>query len=156
MNEADSVSVAGVAPILVLAIFGFTFFWCLISFVLSRVSGWATLAAAYPAAPVSTPSTRFAWQSAFMNGNAKYSGAMTVVADAQRGHFAMFPLLRIGHEAFSVPWDDIRVERRQLLLTERAALTFARAPGVTMLVSRSLVERLGHASGGHVRLPEAT
>jgi hypothetical protein len=141
-------------PILVLAVFGFTFFWCLISFVLSRISGWAVLAAAYPAAPPLTPNTRMAWRSALMNGNAKYNGALTIVADARALHFALFPLMRIGHDPFSVPWGDIRAEMRQLLLTERAALTFARAPAVTMLISRTLLDRLAQASAGQLRVPE--
>ena len=37
---------ADVGPGLALALFGFTLFWCFISFLLSRLSGWATLAAA--------------------------------------------------------------------------------------------------------------
>jgi hypothetical protein len=154
--EVGSASLPELAPILVIAIFAFTFFWCVISFVLSRMSGWATLAAAYAAVPAVTPNRRMSWQSALMNGNAKYSGAMTVVADAQMLHFAVFPLLRIGHDPFSVPWGDVRAERRQLLLVERVALTFAQAPGVTMLISRSLMERLAQASGGQLRVPPAS
>ena len=74
-----------IAPWLALSLFGFTLFWCFIVFVLSRMSGWATLAAAYPAGEVLSPNTRWRWQSALMNANTKYNASLTVVADPPGG-----------------------------------------------------------------------
>lgn len=144
---------AEIAPWLALALFGFTFFWCFVTFVLSRMSGWATLATAYPAGEVMTPNVRWRWQSALMNANTKYNGALTIVADAQAVHCSVFLPLRTGHDPFSAPWQDIRTEIRHVMFSERIALSFARAPNVTMLVSRKLAERLATASLGRLVVP---
>lgn len=142
-----------VAPWLALSLFGFTFFWCLIAFVLSRMSGWATLAAAYPAGEVLSPNTRWRWQSALMNANTKYNASLTVVADPQAVHVSVMALLNVGHRPFTVPWQDIHAEMRQLFLIQRVALTFIKAPTVTMLIPPKLAERLATASGGRFTMP---
>ncbi len=144
---------ADVAPWLALGLCGFIGFWCLIAFVLSRLSGWSSLANAYPAGEILSPSLRWSWQSAHMNLNTNYNAALTVVADPQAVHFSMFRLLRIGHEPFSVPWQDLRAEIRRLFLVQRIALRFAQAPDVTMLISPALAERLAQASGGRFAVP---
>lgn len=156
VDPQSAVSFGDVAPWLALGIFGVTFFWCLISFVMSRISGWATLAAAYPAAEVLTPHARYTWQSAFMNGTTRYSAALAVVADAQAVHFSMFPLLKIGHAPFSVPWQDIRAERVQRAFTQDVALTFARASGVSIRITPKLGDRLAAASAGRITVAGAT
>ena len=139
---------AEVGPWLALALFGFTLFWCFISFLLSRLSGWATLAAVYPAGELLTPNVRYRWQSALMNANTKYNAALTIVADGRAVHFAMFPLFKVGHAPLSVPWEDIHAAPRELLFMHRIALTFARAPHVTMLIPVALAGRLTAASMG--------
>jgi len=139
---------AEVGPVLALALFGFTLFWCFISFLLSRLSGWSTLADAYPAGEVMTPNVRYRWQSALMNANTKYNGALTIVADGRAVHFSMLPLFKVGHAPLSVPWEDIHAAPRELLFMHRIALTFARAPHVTMLIPVPLAERLTAASMG--------
>jgi hypothetical protein len=146
-------TLAQIAPWLALALFGFAIFWCLVTFLLSRMSGWATIAAAYPAGEVLSPSSRWAWQSAFMNLNTKYNASLTVVADPQAVHFSVFAPFAVGHRPFSVPWPDIHAEMRQLLLMQRVALTFTRAPGVTMLIPPKLAERLAAASLGRFAMP---
>jgi hypothetical protein len=142
-----------VAPWLALSLFGFTFFWSLIAFVLSRMSGWATLAAAYPAGEVLSPNTRWRWQSALMNANTKYNASLTVVADPQAVHVSVMALLSVGHRPFTVPWQDIHAEMRQLFLMQRVALMFIKAPTVTMLIPPKLAERLATASGGRFTMP---
>jgi hypothetical protein len=136
-----------------LALFAFTFLWCVIAFSLSRLSGWNRLAAAYPASPIMTPSARYRWQSALMNGNTKYNSALTVTADAQAVHFATFALLTPGHTPFSVPWEDVRGELRQLTFVQRVALRFEKEPDVTMLVPIVLAQRLAAASNGRFIAP---
>jgi hypothetical protein len=152
--DATTETAAGVLPA-ILALLGFALFWCVISFVLSRVSGWATLARAYPAADVLTPNARWRWQSVHMNGNTKYSGAVTIVADAHGVHFSMFPVLRAGHARFSVPWPDLHATPRQLLLAQRVVLTFAKAPAVSMLMWPTLADRLAAASQGRFTVTPA-
>ncbi len=142
-----------IAPWLVLSLFGFTLFWCLIVFVLSRMSGWATLAAAYPAGEVLSPNTRWRWQSALMNANTKYNASLTVIADPQAVHLSVLAPLSVGHRPFTVPWQDIHAEMRQLFLIQRVALTFINAPTVTMLIPPKLAERLATASGGRFTMP---
>jgi hypothetical protein len=144
-----------IAPWIALALFGFTFFWCFVVFLISRLSGWAVLAAAYPATEVLSPSVRYRWQSAFMNANTKYNASIIVAADTQGVHFATFPIFGVGHAPFSVPWTDVRAEARQLMFVTRVKLTFARAPQVTMLVLPRLAERLEAASMGRFAAPRA-
>ncbi len=148
-------SFAEIAPWIALALFGFTFFWCFVIFLMSRLSGWAALAAAYPATDVLSPGVRYRWQSAFMNANTKYNASITVAADTQGVHFSTFPLFSIGHAPFSVPWTDVRAETRQLMFATRVKLTFARAPQVTMLIPPRLAERLEAASMGRFRAPRS-
>jgi hypothetical protein len=137
---------------LALAALAFVALWCVIPLVLSRISGWAALANAYPAKPTMGASSRWAWQSVRMNGTVRYNGAVTVIADTRMAHFSVFTLLRLGHQPLSVPWEDIRAEQRDMLLARQVALTFARAPEVTMLIRPSLMQRLADASAGRLTL----
>jgi hypothetical protein len=61
------------------------------------MSGWATLAAAYPAGEVLSPNTRWRWQSALMNANTKYNASLTVIADPQAVHLSVLAPLSVGH-----------------------------------------------------------
>lgn len=133
----------------------FALFWSGIAFILSRISGWATVANAYPAGDVLTPSVRYNWQSAWMNGTTKYGAALTVAADSQAVHWSIFPLLSVGHRPFSIPWQDIGAEMRQLAFVQRVSLRFARVPGVTMLITPRLAARLAAASQGRLMVPDA-
>jgi hypothetical protein len=147
-------AIVDIAPWIALALFGFTFFWCFVAFLMSRLSGWARLASAYPAAEVLTPNVRHAWQSALMNANTKYNASLVVVADPQAVHFSTLAIFRAGHSPFSVPWPALRAETRQLLFVQRVALTFAKVPDVTMLIAPRLAQRLAAASGGRFSVPQ--
>jgi len=155
MNDGPAPSFGQIAPWLTLALISFTVFWCLVPLAIARMSGWAALAAAYPAGQVMTPNMRWSWQSAVMNLNTSYNAGLTLVADLQAVHVSVFLLMRPGHKPFSVPWEDIRATPRHLLLMERVALTFAKAPNVTMLISPKLAERLAQASMGRLAVAGA-
>ena len=95
-----------------------------------------------------TPNVRYRWQSALMNANTKYNAALTIAADGRAAHFSTFALFTPGHAPFSVPWEDIHAQPRELLFMHRVALSFAKAPEVTMLIPVRLAERLTEASMG--------
>jgi hypothetical protein len=86
----------------------------LISFALSRMSGWAVLAQRYPGSG-EPPQPRLRLGYGVFRGWCGYNGCLIVSAD-QRGLFlSVWPILAIGHASIHIPWTEVREIRRASL-----------------------------------------
>ena len=114
-------------------------------FVIGRVGGWSKLAAVYPLTRPFTGerwhmrSARFGWSA--------YNGVITMGADPVGLYLAvMFPF-RPGHPPMFIPWSEISAVETRFIFTYYA-LSFARAPGVTVKIHAGLAEKVAEASRG--------
>jgi hypothetical protein len=125
-------------------------FWLLISGMIARMSGWRTLAEAYPLQSDPTgPKLRF--QSATLRWSSNYTGIVHVSGDGQGLYLSVLFLFRIGHPPMFIPWDEIRIEPHAGLIPS-LTLRFTRRPKVPFTIGRALGERLAVMSGGRFRI----
>jgi hypothetical protein len=90
----------------------FTLLWVSISFLLSRLGGWANLAEQFPAICRGQGNV-FNWHSARFNYFVNYSNCLTVIVSAAGIYLQPMIFLRMGHKPIMVPWDAITVLERR-------------------------------------------
>lgn len=108
----------------------------------SRVSGWRELRAAYPA---SAPVSGYTWRlrGARLRWLGAYRNALRLTANPQGIHLAPIWLFRLGHEPIWVPWADVHAEqRRSFGFYSELKLSFARVPGVPLTISGAIADEL--------------
>ena len=89
----------------------FPLFWLAIVFLISRLSGWASVARQYPAdGPVA--GERFHWCSARFRVFSNYSNCLTVTVATTGVHVQPFVPFRIGHSPIFIPWTAVQEFRR--------------------------------------------
>lgn len=134
----------------VLFVIGFPVLFCVVSWFIALVGGWRSIAGVYPdRAP--TNATSF-WMESGGFGLANYRGALFIDIGTDGVRFAVFPLFRLGHAPFFVPWEDLTVSEANGWLSKGARLTAARAPNVRILVRGACASALAsqaEAHGGH-------
>ena len=125
-------------------------FWIFISNGIARLSGWTTLAEAYPF--LSDPTgEKLRFQSASLRWSSNYTGIIHMSANHQGLALSVFALFRPGHAPMLIPWGDIRAEVRAGLIPS-VTLRFARKPKVPFIISKALGERLAGMSGGQFKV----
>jgi len=97
--------------------------WLIGEFALGQMSGWAALAKRYPerekyAGPIIHTSGKM--------GSTSYNGILQLGASAFGLHLSMFPLFRLGHPPFAIPWSDVEISREQSFLSDVVQLKLDR------------------------------
>jgi hypothetical protein len=123
--------------------------WCLALLGAGFLTGWRRLASCYPALPFHGQRILPGWVIVRWLG---YRNLLVLRANQSHLHVKLW--LRLGHPPFSVPWEDIRAQRRSILGRRNVILSFAREPRVTFNVYGTIAERLAVASGGKLRIPD--
>jgi len=123
----------------------FVAIWCLVLFILSRVSGWSRLARRYEAHAISIePVVRFA---SARFGVTNYNGVLSIAADDRGFHLVPVRIFRPFHRPLYIPWSDVRAELRGKTLRPGCRLTFPAVPRVSCRVGgRTLEALLPHLS----------
>jgi hypothetical protein len=125
-------------------------FWILVSSAVAALSGWKTLAEAYPL--LSEPTGRkLRFQSATLRWSSNYTGLIHMSAGHQGLALSVFMLFRPGHAPMLIPWGDIRVEVRAGLIPS-LTLRFARKPKIPFIIGKALGQRLAEMSGGQLKI----
>lgn len=128
--------------------------WIGIGFLISRVGGWAALAAAYEhSGEFQGDLLRF--QTARMRWGTNYGNCLTVGATSRGLYLAVLFFLRIGHPPLLIPWTDISVREQAGGWFPFVEFRFRRAPSVVLRLAeplaRWLAERAGPAWPGERR-----
>lgn len=127
---------------------GFIIFWCSISFLLSRVSGWASLATHYGTSK-KPQGEKYSAQSIGLGFHdffaVSYGGIVTVHLSDESLHMRVMPLFSVGHTKLSIPLADIAAEPSRFLLSKNVKVTFKKSGNITMRVFRSLGNNILHA-----------
>ncbi len=119
--------------------------WCLALLTMGVLTGWRQLASCYPALPLRGQRILPGWVGVRWLG---YRNLVVLRANETHLHVRLW--LRLGHPPFSVPWEDIRAERRATVLRGNVILSFAREPRVTIRIYGRIADRLAAASGGRL------
>lgn len=112
---------------------GFVGIWCLVLGIISRVSGWSTLAQHYRF------SGKFEGQlKRFQSAKIKFAGfnnCLNIGISDDGFYLAPMVLFRIFHPPLLIPWGDIQTKRVKKFLVNAYELTFSAAPNVPVLLS---------------------
>ena len=124
----------------------------------ARIGGWRELARTYPPLGITGAGLgeTFRMRSLGLRANLNYNACVTFVAGPATLRVSLPRLLAFGHPPFEVPWADIETEARRSFLVSLVTLRCARAPAAPIHLRRRLAASLARASGGRLRLPEAT
>ena len=128
--------------------------WALVSFLLSAMGGWRALAQHY-VATAQFSGKRFRFRSAQFGGYVNYGACLALGAGPMGLYLAVFPLFRLAHPSLLIPWPDVTAREANSWLVSAVELEFAKAPGVSMRLSRRLAQSLFDAAGIQQRVQPA-
>ena len=136
-------------PLLIIALFIpiFILFWMGISFLLSLLSGWRTLAEYYPSQTTRTPQC-WSFQQAYLRGFIRYQGALIFCADQDGLYIRPIWLFRVGHPPLFIPWYDVSGTPKRHFLLNMVDLRFRRADTISFYIHAYLADRLAASSQG--------
>jgi len=137
MDPSDS-------PLLVIAFF--VVIWVVVSFVISKVSGWANLAGNY-SSPNPFEGRCWRFQSAQMRWMSNYNNCLTVGANQQGLYLSIFIIMRIGHPPLFIPWRDISVTRKKIFWFRMVELGIGRETRLPFRIREKLANLLREAAG---------
>ena len=122
--------------------------WVVVSFVISRASGWVALAGYYRADhPFDGPLIRF--QAAQFRKATNYNGCLSFGSDDQGMYMVPMLFFRAFHPPLMIPWSDITARPVKLWrLWNFVELRFQRVPDIPVRIKQSLAEKLAEASAG--------
>ena len=131
----DSMSITYLFPLMFAAL------WTGISVLVSRIGGWHVLALRYR---TSQPFTgqRFWMKSAGMRWGASYRSCVNLAATQEGMFLSVFPMFRIGHSPLFIPWSEISWAAQESWFMKAVRFEFQGAPGVPLLLSRSLAREV--------------
>jgi hypothetical protein len=126
--------------------------WVLVSFAISRFSGWTTLAGYYPAdRPFDGPLIRF--QAAQFRHATNYNGCLNFGGNCDGVYMVPVLPFRAFHPPLMIPWTDITASPVKLLrFWNFVELRFQRAPEIPVRIKQSLAEKLVASSSGRFNL----
>jgi hypothetical protein len=112
----------------------FPLFWCFVIWVISRVGGWASLAASYVAS--SEPQgTRYTWRSMRISPAANYNGCLNVILSSAGIYMVPSQLFRFAHKPLLLPWDCVEHVSEQRFLGRRLLVTLsAKGKRITLVL----------------------
>jgi hypothetical protein len=128
--------------------------WLLISFLLSAIGGWSTLANHYVARS-RVPGRHFYFRSAQLGAGVGYGACLTLGTGPAGLYLAVLPLFRMAHPPLLIPWSDITARETKSWFSTTVELRFTKAPMASVRISRQLAEALFAASGVHILVQPA-
>ncbi len=156
MIPATIVAAAKSPPPVWLFIALFVGTWIIISFALSRASGWAKLAQLYPAGR-SFDGELIRFQAAQFRYATNYNGCLDFGSNYEGLYIVPMLPFRAFHPPLLIPWSDISARPFKLwTLWSFVELRFDRAPELPVRIKLQLAEKLAKGSMGRFVLPSKT
>jgi len=122
--------------------------WLFISFVISRIGGWNSLASSYRAQqPFFGTILRF--QAASFRFGTNYNGCLNFGANTEGLHLAPMVIFRAFHAPLFMPWSEVTARPVKMWgIFNFIELHFQRAPNVPVRIKPALAGKLTEASVG--------
>ena len=122
--------------------------WIVVNFVISRLTGWARMAAHYPDMGGFTGKV-WRFQTVTTRRGMGYKGNVNVGADSRGLYLSMFVLFRFGHPPLFVPWNDITITEKQVFKLKVLELRFRKTEDLPVRIPGKLGYRLAEAAGSN-------
>jgi hypothetical protein len=120
--------------------------WCLVSFLVGKLSGWSTLERRFVSS-FPFPGQTWKWKSARLRRGTNYNRCLTIGADPTGLYLATVFFFRIGHTPLFIPWTEISFHgRRKILWIEFAEFRLGREEQVPFLIRASLADQIQAAA----------
>ncbi|PKL91794.1 MAG: hypothetical protein CVV21_07140 [Candidatus Goldiibacteriota bacterium HGW-Goldbacteria-1] len=121
----------------------FIVFWIVLSYLISLVSGWGTIAKYYrrPEGMMLTRAKGFL-TSLYLN-RSSYKKSVYIRVDDLGMHLSVLLFFRFGHPPLFVPWSDIKIEERQSHIAGKSHyISFSKTPLIRISMNESALEKL--------------
>jgi len=122
--------------------------WVLVTFALSRFSGWVKLAGYYPADhPFDGPLIRF--QAAQFRAATNYNGCLNFGGNYEGMYIVPMVPFKLFHPPLLIPWSEITARPVKVMrFWNFVELHFQRAPDIPVRIKAQLAQKLADASMG--------
>lgn len=117
----------------------------MISFIISRISGWTSLAEIYRYTDPFNGS-RWRFQSAGMRWMMSYNNCLTIGLNERGLYLSIFFIFRFGHPPIFIPWNDISITNKKGLFFKYIEFRFRRFPFLFLRINKRLAERISHSA----------
>lgn len=121
-------------------------FWGGISFLISALTGWSTLAKRFRKQSEPLGETRTAgpfFYTVYMRAWSHYGSVITLTVSSDALFVSIFPLFRVGHPPLQIPWDQIQIGRARRFFINYVQLTLGTREKVPMRISQRMARNLG-------------
>jgi len=126
----------------------FLVLWLLFNFVVSRLTGWARMAAHYQnVGGITCKVWRF--QTITTRWGMGYKGCTNVGADSRGLYISFGFLFRFGHPPIFVPWGDIAITEKQISKSRMLELRFRKTEDLPVRIFAKLGDHLAEAAGSN-------
>ena len=126
----------------------FLVLWLLLNLIISRLTGWARMAAHYPVIGAFTGKI-WRFQTITTRRGMGYKGSANVGADSRGLHLSLFFIFRFGHPPLFVPWRDITITEKQVFKSKVLELRFRKTEDLPVRIFAKLGDHLAEAAGSN-------
>ncbi|MDD5070404.1 MAG: hypothetical protein PHV17_06710 [Candidatus Omnitrophica bacterium] len=119
-------------PVLFLIAF-FSLLWCLMGFLVARLSGWHQLGIKYRFSG-KFDGKKWTMKSIGMKSGQNYLNIITIGINRTGLYLSVFPLFRFGHPAILIPWGDTIFVKKRWMHMEHEGLSFKQAKEIFILL----------------------
>ena len=126
------------------AIGSFIVFWIILSYLISLVSGWGTIAKYYRRPEGMLLSGAKGFLTSLYLNRSNYTKSVHIRVDDFGMHLSVLFFFRFGHPPLFVPWSDIKIEERQSHISGKAHhyIIFSKTPLIRVSINESALEKL--------------
>jgi hypothetical protein len=131
-----------------LVIVFFIAFWCFVTFLISVITGWHSLAQRFRYTDDFDGET-WGFRSAYTRFFSHYGSCLKFGANSSGLYMSIFPLFRPGHPPLLIPWSEVTVIQGEtgFLFFKRRKLLLGREEPIPLSISAALAENLKRAAG---------
>jgi hypothetical protein len=127
----------------------FVALWCVIFFLISRASGWASLARRFRATSPFTGQT-WAWKKARMRWGTNYNNCLTIGSDPMGLYLSLMFPFSFAHPPLLLPWQEVSVRRRRsIFFFKYVELSLGREKQIPLLTRDNLADQIRQAAGSN-------
>ena len=125
----------------------FIVMWFLVSYTISRITGWARLAEKYRTR--SKPETKLMQAVQVYWGSILMAGNIYTLGSTSKGMFlgVLFPF-RLGHPPLLIPWHEIKAKKVDRFLMMRIQLSFGNGLSRPFEINGKVAEKIKAGSNG--------
>lgn len=121
-------------------------FWCVVSFLISFLTGWFTLSRRFKKQSDPYGETRSAgpfFYRVFLRFWSQYSSVIRLTAASDALYLSAMFLFRIGHPPLRIPWDEIQFSQTKRFFRTYIVLTLGNQEKISMRISLRMARNLG-------------